>query len=108
MIKNFSKYPTPAVSEYWSEMTEKKRLIIVSNYLRKNSKYNDIEILTAKNNGQITIKIEKIIPTNIRGIMLLELEEKIKKDIDEGLTIWCEPVGDKSKLRKLRGIEIKV
>ena len=25
---------------------------------------------------------------------------------DLGLTIWCEPVGDKSKLRKLRGIEI--
>ena len=26
---------------------------------------------------------------------------------DKGITVWCEPIGDKSKLRKLRGIEIK-
>ena len=39
--------------------------------------------------------------------MLLELEEKLKKELDEGITIWLEPVGDKSKLRNLRGINIK-
>ena len=40
--------------------------------------------------------------------MLLDLEEKIKASIDQGITVWCEPVGDKSVLRKLRGFEIKV
>ena len=38
--------------------------------------------------------------------MLLELEEKLKNELDEGITIWLEPVGDKSKLRNLRGINI--
>ena len=36
----------------------------------------------------------------------IELEQKLKSNIDVGITIWCEPVGDKSKLRKLRGIQI--
>ena len=31
----------------------------------------------------------------------------MKADIDEGITLWLEPVGDKSKLRNLRGIELK-
>ena len=26
--------------------------------------------------------------------------------VDEGITVWCEPVGDKSKLRALRGVNI--
>ena len=28
--------------------------------------------------------------------MLLDFEKKIKNNIDKGLTVWCEPVGDKS------------
>ena len=43
----------------------------------------------------------------MRGMILLDLEEKLKKNIDIGLTVWLEPVGDKSKLRNLRGIKIK-
>ena len=42
-----------------------------------------------------------------RGILLLEVEKILKEKIDEALMIWLEPVGDKSKLRNLRGIEIK-
>ena len=38
--------------------------------------------------------------------MLIDLENKIKT-IDPGLTLWLEPVGDKSKLRNLRGITFK-
>ena len=39
--------------------------------------------------------------------MLLNFEKKIKNDIDKCLTVWCDPVGDKSKLRNLRGIKLK-
>ena len=42
----------------------------------------------------------------MRGPLLLDLEEKLKKNIDDGITVWFEPVGDKSKLRNLRGITI--
>ena len=39
-------------------------------------------------------------------MLLLDIEEILKKTVDEGITVWLEAVGDKSKLRKLRGIEI--
>ena len=39
--------------------------------------------------------------------MLLELEEMLKNFVDKSITIWLEPVGDKSKLRNLRGIKFK-
>ena len=55
--------------------------------------------------GQIILRVQKSIPSNIRGILLLDLEDRIKKNIDKGLTVWLEPVGDKSKLRNLRGIK---
>jgi hypothetical protein len=51
--------------------------------------------------------VKETIPTNIRGLLLLDLEKKLKDNIDNGLTVWLEPVGDKSKLRNLRGIKIK-
>ena len=31
----------------------------------------------------------------------------MKESVDNAITIWLEPVGDKSKLRNLRGIKIK-
>ena len=40
-------------------------------------------------------------------MLLLDLEERLKKNIDKGLTVWFEPIGDKSKLRNLRGIKIQ-
>ena len=67
----------------------------------------DFEVIKAPDNGQIVLKIEQIIPVNERGLLLLELEEILKSVVDKGITVWCEPVGDKSKLRKLRGVEIK-
>ena len=79
-----------------------------SGILKKNSVFKDIKVVSVPNNGQIVLKIEQSIPANHRGPMLLDLEEKIKESIDEGITVWCEPVGDKSVLRKLRGLEIKI
>jgi hypothetical protein len=55
----------------------------------------------------VTLRIEENIPANERGLFLITLEEKLKKLVDIGLTIWLEPVGDKSKLRNLRGVQIK-
>ena len=48
-----------------------------------------------------------MIKASERGILLLDLEQLLKNKIDQGITIWLEPVGDKSKLRNLRGIKIK-
>jgi len=106
MKKNFSNEKTPITSQDWRQKSEEHRIEITSNELKKNSLYKDFEVIKAPDSGQIVLKIERIIPANKRGLLLLELEEMLKSVVDEGITIWCEPVGDKSKLRKLRGVEI--
>ena len=107
MMKNFANTETFSVGEKWKKANEKERNKMISDILKKNLVFKDIEVVSVPNNGQIVLKIEKSIPAKHRGPMLLDLEEKIKASIDQGITVWCEPVGDKSVLRKLRGFEIK-
>ena len=104
--KSFSIAKTPVTNDNWNKKSDEERKEIIRNFLNKH-KFQDFEVVSAQRDGQIIFKTEKSIPANERGIMLLDLEEKLKKEIDEGLTIWLEPVGDKSKLRNLRGIVIK-
>ena len=105
MKKNFASATTPTTSKDWVVKSEKDRIEMILKELKKNILYKDFEVVKAPDNGQIVLRIEKIIPANVRGLLLLELEEKLKL-IDNGITLWCEPVADKSKLRKLRGVEI--
>jgi len=106
MKENFSNTKTPITSLSWKKKSEENRIINVSNQLKKNSLYRDFEVVKAPENGQVELKVEKIIPANERGVLLLDLEQMLKSTIDKGITIWCESVGDKSKLRQLRGIKI--
>jgi len=105
MNKNYSIEKTPLTSEIWKSKSEKVRIEAIYEELKKNVLYKDLKVIKAPDNGQIVLRVEKIIPVNERGPFLLELEEKLKM-IDQGITIWCEPVGDKSKLRQLRGVKI--
>jgi hypothetical protein len=107
MKKNFANIKTPTTGKDWKLKSEENRISIISKEFKKNVLYNDFEVTKAPSDGQIVLKIERIIPAKQRGLLLLELEEKLKS-IDEGITIWCEPVGDKSKLRKLRGVKINI
>ena len=97
--------PLPLVN--WITLSDKeKKELVVSEIL--NSKLLDgFEVISTDKNGNVILKIEKNIPAKERGILLLKVEKILKEKIDEALVIWLEPVGDKSKLRNLRGIEIK-
>ena len=107
MKNNFSKSKTPQTNQDWVNRQEKERIEIVYKEIKKEEIYKDFEVTKAQKNGQVVLKIERTIPANERGLFLLRLEEKLKSTIDAGITIWCEPVGDKSKLRNLRDVEIK-
>ena len=106
MFKNYSKDVTPKPGKTWVELPETHRIKLLNTELQKNSLYKDYDVIKAPENGQIEIKINKIIPANERAIKLLDLEDLLKSKIDNGITVWCDPVGDKSKLRKLRGVNI--
>ncbi len=105
--KNFSLEETPQTGKEWNNLKEEDRKKLIFNKISENPLYNSFEITKAEANGIVILKIEKLIKASERGTLLLDLEELLKNEIDEGLTIWLEPVGDKSKLRNLRGIEIK-
>lgn len=105
--KKFSYENSPKTGIKWQGLGEEERKKLVLELISKNPKYETFEISRAEENGSVTLKIEKSIQASERGILLLDLEELLKNNIDQGITIWLEPVGDKSKLRNLRGIEIK-
>ena len=105
MKQNFSNHKTPETSVEWKKKSLKNRFEIISKELEENVLYKDFKVIEVPDNGQIVLKIETKIPASERGVLLLELEKSLKLKIDEGITIWLEPVGDKSKLRQLRGIK---
>ena len=72
-------------------------------------KFNDLDIINSNLNNRILNNLTKTIKENkfIFSKEVNKLEKKLKEHIDQGLSVWLEPIGDKSKLRKLRGVEVK-
>ena len=106
MKNNYSKHKTQTPSENWIKMNKDERFKTLKKIIDADIRYKNFEIFNAPDNGQLVFKIDENISVNERGLMLLNFEKKIKASIDKGLTVWCEPVGDKSKLRNLRGIKL--
>ena len=98
---------SPETSINWREMNETKRLDQIQKKLDNSHEYKNFQVLKAPDNGQIVLKTDLPMEANVRGLFLLKLEHFLKKNIDNGISLWLEPVGDKSKLRNLRGISLK-
>ncbi len=107
MKYNYSRHKTPVPSEKWLKMKKDERSKNLKKIIDSNEKYKNFEIFNVPDNGQLVFRIDENLSVKERGLMLLNFEKKIKESIDEGLTVWCEPVGDKSKLRNLRGIKLE-
>lgn len=105
--KEFSQASSPVSSAQWKNKSEEDRIMMIYEKIRHNSLYEGFEVINADDDAQVTLKIERSIPANERGVLLLDLESHLKASIEKAITIWLEPVGDKSKLRNLRGITFK-
>ena len=103
-MKHFADEDTPSPGAAWRNLSEEQRRQSVSVVLYKYDYYKDQEIQAASEDGRIVLRTERIIPANERGLFYLKLEAILKQKIDAGISVWCEPVGDKSKLRALRGV----
>tara|TARA_A100001015_G_scaffold320417_1_gene446699 strand:- start:4354 stop:4674 length:321 start_codon:yes stop_codon:yes gene_type:complete len=106
MFENHSMKLTPVVSNAWSNKGSKKQINLLNEFLIKND-VSEIKVVKSDINGFVEIEFIKNIKISERGIFLLNIESKIKQVFDEGLTLWCTPLGDKNSLRNLRGIKIK-
>ena len=109
MFNNYSMINTPIPSKKWSDldMTEKIRSIKIVLKEAIPDISDTIEIISAKKDGQVICVLKQKLAASERGMFLLDVEEILKKNIDNGINLWLEPLGDKNSLRNLRGIEVK-
>jgi len=105
--KNFSYEDSPIVSTEWKRKTKDERINDIKEIIKKNSDYKNYEVWNVLDDGHVIFNILESIPASKRGERLLFLEDILKSKIDNGITVWLEPVGDKSKLRNLRGIKFE-
>lgn len=94
-------------SAKWLAFSASERLAAIEQCFKENAKDLKINVEQAGENGHIVVRIEEGIAASKRGLYLLDLEANLKDKVDVGLTLWLEPVGDKSKLRQLRGVDVK-
>lgn len=104
----YAEVPTPTPSKGWVNSSDIERLVQVEDTITCNTAFvNRLDVVTAKSDGQILVRLKGRPSAGERGTLLLDLEEYIKAEIDSGLVVWVEALEDKSSLRKLRGIEVK-
>ncbi|PIO89910.1 MAG: hypothetical protein CO017_07445 [Zetaproteobacteria bacterium CG_4_8_14_3_um_filter_59_5] len=107
LIYATAKTPTPG--DNWAGMADVDRLMLVIQAMEScpQATKANIEVVSTKVDGQVIVGFRAPVGAAERGTALLDLEEYLKAEIDEGITVWLEPLGDKNSLRKLRGIEVK-
>jgi hypothetical protein len=103
-----SRAVTPRTSPDWNGLSEDKKKEKLKTILVAHQEFKDaIQIVACKSDGQVTVRLLTLLSADKRGTLLLDFEESLKKQVDNGLVVWVEALGDKSSLRNLRGIEIK-
>lgn len=101
--------PTPKVSSEWVRKSESDRRKNIEDVMVLSDRQLlvDFKVLSCKEDGQVIVAINAVLGPAERGSKLLDLEEMLKRDVDDGITVWAESLGDKNSLRNLRGIEVK-
>lgn len=111
-MNNYLKYAhteTLSPTKQWADKNDNQRLTTVLDAIKSVPKFLElIQIVSTKIDGQVIVRLVKPLPAHERGTLLLDLEEFLKISIDAGLVVWIEPLGDKSSLRNLRGIKVKL
>jgi len=107
-VKHYADVPTPAPGVAWTALNERQRVDrVLSKLLASPVQFlAQIEVVTAKADGQVIVRMKQSLPASQRGPFLLDLEDYLR-NIDQALVVWLEPLGDKNSLRNLRGIEVK-
>jgi len=106
-LREKSEALTPETGQSWKDLSKKQRLNLLSE-LTSEIYSNQFKFIEARDDGHVYLSLINDIPINDRSAYLLDLELYLKKNLDQGITIWVIPAADKSSLRKLRGIEVKL
>jgi len=104
---SFADQNSPTTGIEWKVASKKDRVSLIKNSLKIEGMDKNIIVEKAEENGKISLTLVDLLPADERGTLLLDIEAILKQQIDRGLTVWHEPIGDKSSLRNLRGIDVK-
>ena len=107
MMKIDANADTPVTQTTWKLMPDIERIKLLNKQIREKKDYMSISINKTTNSGQVLVSLDGKISARERGIYLLDFERYLKDNVDQGINVWCETIGDKNSLRNLRGIQIK-
>ena len=96
----------PVPEEKWLNLSMASRLDLVRDIMSEEEK-SLMDVKLCNDDGYIYVELLEPVIASKRGVFLLEFEFKLKDRIDQALTVWHIPQGDKSSLRRLRGVEVK-
>lgn len=96
---------SPVPSSEWVNLTEEGRLLQVKN---KAKKFTNLTFTRVDESGFVYLTINEFLDAGDRESLLLKLESFLKNELDQGISIWHEPIGDKNSLRGLRGVKINL
>jgi hypothetical protein len=104
----FASVDSPKTSSKWVNASLAERMAMARQVIERSDTFASIVVLSEANvDGQLVVQLLTPMGPEKRGTILLDLEKELKDSVDQGLTVWLEPLGDKSSLRNLRGIEVK-
>ena len=98
---------TPIPSKKWTQLDEYQRLECIKKLGLEDKGFAGVNVTRALRNGFVFVILVGDVKSSDRGELLLDLEAFLKEQVDQAITIWCEPIDDKNRLRNLRGIEVK-
>ena len=96
MIESFAMRDSSSTSSRWQDMTNEERVGELRECLVRGSWRERIQVREGSANGQVSVVIDPPLSAADRGTLLLDLEELLKLEVDQGMTVWCEPLGDKN------------
>lgn len=99
---------TFACAENWKILDAPARRALINAIIDRDENFSIlINLVDVKDDGQVILSLKEALGPDRRGTLLLDFEDALKRQVDIGLNVWLEPLGDRSSLRKLRGIEVK-
>ena len=107
MMKLDANAETPVTQTTWKLMPDIERIKLLNKQMGKKQDYKSISINKTTESGQVLVTLDGKFTASKRGIYLLDFERYLKDNVDQGINVWCETIGDKNSLRNLRGIQIK-
>ena len=99
---------SPQPSKLWLAWSPLERGAAIRKCMDSDDRYAEaLTFVEARPDGQVILNLHAGVEVSARCDLLLDFEELLKEKVDPSNTVWLEPIGDKSTLRRLRGIEVR-